>query len=140
MPALNRRAFQNLAKTRISEAKTLLEAGHYDGAYYLAGYALECAFKACIARQTKIHDFPDKERVNNSHTHKLENLCRLAGLSASFAALSAGSRAFARNWAVAKDWDVESRYGSHSASEAESLVKAIGQRGSGVLSCIKQYW
>jgi HEPN domain-containing protein len=30
----------------------LLEAGLYAGAYYLAGYAVECALKACIAKKT----------------------------------------------------------------------------------------
>jgi len=43
--------FQNLCKRRVDEATTLLSAGHSDGAYYLAGYAVECAFKACICKQ-----------------------------------------------------------------------------------------
>jgi HEPN domain-containing protein len=43
---LNRRDFQELALVRLNEAKVLLDAGHFDGAYYLAGYAVECALKA----------------------------------------------------------------------------------------------
>jgi len=35
----------------------------YCGAYYLMGYAIECAFKAAISKQIKEHDFPDKKLV-----------------------------------------------------------------------------
>src|SRR5690242_7885063 len=45
--------FKKLAEIRMAEARTLLKARHYDGAYYLAGYAVECALKACIAKRTK---------------------------------------------------------------------------------------
>ncbi|WP_420238862.1 hypothetical protein ACOBR2_04500 [Telmatobacter bradus] len=78
---MNRLDFQNLSNLRLREAKTLLEQGLDDGAYYLAGYAVECALKACIARQTQEHDFPDKKLVVDNHTHKLNDLLRLAQLS-----------------------------------------------------------
>jgi hypothetical protein len=38
---MNRRGLQELAELRASEAKALLDAGVYDGAYYLAGYAVD---------------------------------------------------------------------------------------------------
>lgn len=40
--------FQRLAEARLVEAKALLDVGKWDGAYYLAGYAVELALKACI--------------------------------------------------------------------------------------------
>ena len=46
---MNRADFQRLADVRIDEAGVLLAAGRWSGAYYLAGYAVECALKACIA-------------------------------------------------------------------------------------------
>jgi len=49
---VNRRDLQALSRIRLTEAKALLRLGHYDGAYYLAGYAAECALKACIAKLT----------------------------------------------------------------------------------------
>lgn len=55
---MNRSDFQTLAETRLQEAKSLLDNGHYSGAYYLCGYAIEYALKACIAKQTKAEDFP----------------------------------------------------------------------------------
>ena len=77
---MNREELQAIARIRLREAKTLLVAGFPDGAYYLAGYALECGLKACIAKATRRYDFPDRKRVNDSHTHKLRELVRLSEL------------------------------------------------------------
>jgi hypothetical protein len=38
---MNRTKFQELAEVRIDEALVLSAQGKYDGAYYLAGYAVE---------------------------------------------------------------------------------------------------
>ena len=54
-----------------------------EGTYYLAGYAVECALKACIAKETKRHEFPDRRKVDASHTHDLRELVRLAKLEKS---------------------------------------------------------
>ena len=68
---MNRRDFQELSRIRLKEAQALLEQGLWDGAYYLAGYAEECALKACIAKETQRHEFPDRKRVELSHSHDL---------------------------------------------------------------------
>jgi len=39
---VDRRDLQELSKVRLKEARALLDFGLYDGAYYLAGYAVEC--------------------------------------------------------------------------------------------------
>ena len=57
---MNKTELENLASIRIKEAEILLTADCYHGAYYLAGYSLECILKACIAKQVKEFDFPDK--------------------------------------------------------------------------------
>ena len=57
---MNRIDLQKLAEDRIADAAALLNAGRWSAAYYLAGYAVECALKACIAKQTQAGDFPDK--------------------------------------------------------------------------------
>ena len=77
---MNSSDLQKLASLRIKEAKTLLDNDRYEGAYYLAGYAVECALKACIAKKTKRFDFPDKELANKSYTHKLEALVGQSGM------------------------------------------------------------
>ena len=49
--SMYRSDFQKLAEDRIADAGALFEAHRYDAAYYLAGYAVECALKACIAKR-----------------------------------------------------------------------------------------
>lgn len=57
---MNRADLQVLARLRLAEAKVLFDNRRYEGAYYLLGYAIECALKAYIAKQTKRYDFPEK--------------------------------------------------------------------------------
>ncbi len=77
---MNRQDFQNLELIRLQEAKVLFQNGHYSGAYYLSGYVVECALKACIAKYTKEFDFPDKQLAIDSHTHDLIKLVKNAKL------------------------------------------------------------
>lgn len=78
---MNRRAFQTLTRDRLADARALLRSHRYRAAYYIAGYAVECALKACIARHTKQHDFPAKKLVNDSYTHDLMKLVDVARLA-----------------------------------------------------------
>ncbi len=57
---MNRADFHKLTEIRMKEAKVLLDRKCYERAYYLAGYAVECALKACIAKRTLAYDFPPK--------------------------------------------------------------------------------
>ena len=77
---MNRAELQELSRIRFSEAKSLLRAGFADGAYYLAGYSVECGLKACIAKSTRRFDFPDKRSVEASHTHNLKDLVKVANM------------------------------------------------------------
>lgn len=43
---------KKLAKTRLIEAKALLDNELYDGARYLAGYVIELALKARVLQNT----------------------------------------------------------------------------------------
>ena len=79
---MNRTDLQQLARLRLREARVLLDNRHYEGAYYLLGYAIECAFKACIARQTRRFDFPDRKFVHDIYTHDLNKLLNVSGLEA----------------------------------------------------------
>lgn len=71
---MDRKELQDLSKIRLSEAKTLLQAHLFDSAFYLTGYAVECALKACIAKGTRRFEFPDKKKVESSHSHNLLQL------------------------------------------------------------------
>ena len=48
---------------RLKEAAALLDLGLADGAFYLAGYAVECALKVCIAKSTRRGEFPDRDKA-----------------------------------------------------------------------------
>jgi HEPN domain-containing protein len=143
---MNRSEFQGLADLRLKEAKALLAAGFPEGAYYLAGYAVECALKACIARKTREFDFPEKKRVNESHTHDLGKLLVLAGLSEDLQLEFAADAAMEWRWGIVRDWSEESRYEVFQASEPERtqratlMINVIGARIGGVMQWIKQHW
>lgn len=47
---MNRKDLIQLALIRLKESLALLEKGHYDGAYYLCGYFVECGLKELLAR------------------------------------------------------------------------------------------
>jgi len=137
---VNRNDFRELARVRLREAQALLQAGHYSGAYYLAGYAVECALKACIAKMTKSGDFPDLKTVQDSYTHKLGQLVKVAGLEAERDKLEGEDRAFALNWGVVKDWTEASRYDLYERAQAESLITAVTNRRSGIMRWLRNHW
>ena len=78
---MTRKDFQKLAGIRLKEAETLLAHGHFEGCYYLSGYVVEFALKACIEKKTKRYDFPDVVLVKRVFTHDLTELLRLADLN-----------------------------------------------------------
>jgi hypothetical protein len=139
---VNRADLQQLADIRIEEAAALLAmpVPRTDGAYYLAGYAVECALKACIAKMYSQHDWPEKQFVSDCHTHSILALVRLAGLEAARAADAAANATFDSNWGIVKDWNERSRYERHSQAEAQKLLDAIVDKVNGVLPWIKARW
>src|SRR5947208_5848128 len=101
---MNRNDLRRLARIRLKEARALLKAKCFDGAYYLCGYAVECGLKACIAKATKRSEFPDLERVRGSYTHSFPTLVKIADLEGPLHAEEAADAAFRNYWAFAKDW------------------------------------
>ena len=51
---------EQLAEMRLDDAVLLFESGRASSAYYLAGYAVELALKACISKQMQFGVIPDK--------------------------------------------------------------------------------
>ena len=137
---MDRKDLQALSKIRLREAKALLRAGLYDGAYYLAGYAVECALKACIAKATRRHEFPDKSRVEASYTHKLASLVRLANLEEVRLERVKNDDVFRKYWDVVAAWTEESRYQTWSSENAWKLYQAASDRYHGVIGWIKPHW
>jgi len=137
---MNRNDFRKLALIRLREARTLLRNRHYEGAYYLCGYVIECGLKACIAKKTKRYDFPDKKVVNDSYTHSIEKLVGIAGLRQYLQEEMKRDKNFENSWARVKDWSEEGRYQFIQQKAAEDLFSAASNKKNGVLKWIKQHW
>ncbi len=138
---MTRTDLQQLATIRIAEAQALLSAGFAAGAYYLAGYAVECAIKSCIAKNVQQHDFPDKDRVNQSYSHNLVQLIRAANLEDEFNNAKVKNQAFDDFWKVVKDWTESARYDATITNvNAANLIAAIIDPAHGVLPWLVQRW
>ena len=138
---MNRTELQQLAELRLREAKKLLDSDCNEGAYYLAGYALECALKACVGRKTQQFDFPDKKLVSQVFTHNLVQLLRVSGLENELHKEIQLNADFGDNWDVAKDWNEEARYLSQIQPQtAKDLYAAISDTHSGVFTWLKKFW
>ena len=137
---LNRNKLQKLALIRLEEAQILLNNRQFSGSYYLSGYAIECALKACIAKNVKQFDFPDKKIVNQSYSHDLLNLLGVAGLKSRKEADELLNPEFSANWEMVEKWDETSRYKVVLEDSAQELNKAISEKNNGVLVWIQQYW
>ena len=138
---MNRSDLQRLADVRLQEAQTLFTAGAFDGAYYLAGYAIECALKACVAKQTREFDFPDKRLVERSYTHNLTQLLEVAGVKVAFEEAGADDQALRESWSFVQNWSEASRYALDvTERSAQDMLAAVGNEVSGVLPWLKRYW
>src|SRR5438067_379118 len=108
---MNRADFRKLAELRIKEAKVLLDARSHAGAYYLAGYAVECAIKACIAKRTKRSEFPpDPQAVRDMYVHDVTKLLKPADLNTALDQETRQNPQFLSNWSLVKSWSEQSRY------------------------------
>ena len=137
---MNRAELQHLAKERIRDAKALLEAHRWSAAYYLAGYAVECALKACIAKLMKAEEFPDRTFAEKCWTHNLPQLLVLAGLKADFDAAMQADPDLRDSWDIVKEWAEASRYARKTKAKAKDLYQAITGNKHGVLPWLKLRW
>lgn len=138
---MNRADFQQLTELRLKEVKLLLDAGRYEGAFYLAGYAIEFALKACIAKKTKEFDFPDKKLVGQIYRHDPVELLKAAGLESDLNEEAKANKDFQRFWAQVVNWSEEARYEiTRTQAEASDLWVAIVDEKNGVLQWLKKRW
>ncbi len=138
---MNRRDFQVIAGERIADAEALLASGRWSGAYYVAGYAVECALKAVIARQTVADGFPVREAAR-FYTHNLRDLLFHAGLGTARGAITMPGVSVRCSvyWEVVQVWNEQSRYVSRTQEQAERLSEAINDPADGVFVRLKTNW
>lgn len=129
-----------LAQTRLDDAVLLLQSGRPSSAYYLAGYAVELALKACIAKAFQPNVIPDKAFVNEVYVHRLDKLLGTAGLLPAFSADSNADPQLATAWGIATQWTESSRYSLWDSVSAGDLINAIGDSQHGVFQWVKKHW
>ena len=138
---MNRADYKRIAKLRVADAAYLLRGNRYAAAYYLAGYAVECALKACIARQFRGSNIPDKGSVDKLYVHDLRVLARFANLEGAIRDETRSDPLFGAHWLTVQDWSEESRYQfRRHASEAQNMFDGVADPHHGVLRWLTQHW
>lgn len=137
---MRRDELQDLALLRLREAQALLDAGFWSGSYYLSGYAIELALKACIARQFRAETIPDRQTVNNIWTHDSSKLLGLAKLKPDFEERRKISDRFEANWDIARGWNETARYGNVDEEKARAMLEALSDKKDGVFEWIRSKW
>jgi hypothetical protein len=143
---VNRTDLQRLAQTRLDDALLLLGGCRWPGAYYLAGYAIECGLKACLLRHLgesgALFGEQDylKKKLVECFTHDLVKLMNMAGLEPDFGRACGSNLALNGYWGLVKDWKETSRYQEKTEAEARALCEAVSPNPDGVFRWIQTRW
>jgi hypothetical protein len=135
-----RRDLQGLAEAKLFDALILADAGRYSNAYYLAGYSIELALKACISRQFMAETIPDPALARRVYDHDFGKLVGLAGLSDSLNAAKIADPTFGANWSTVAEWSEASRYEDTDRYSCGLMLEAVRNEPSGVLTWRKKHW
>ncbi|MDR7156517.1 HEPN domain-containing protein [Sphingobium xenophagum] len=140
MQSLRKEDLKALSAAKLADAQLLFRHDRWSNAYYLAGYAVELAIKACLAGQFYADAIPDKKLVLDLHTHDLPKLVSLAGLQTELKNRQDQDNEFAQNWGLTAEWKPDSRYETNDKSSADYLIQAVGNDAHGVLPWIQIFW
>jgi HEPN domain-containing protein len=118
---------KDIAQLRLEEATILKNAGYYDGAYYLAGYALELSFKAKICECLNIEDFylahaPKSDLSKIFMVHNLSRLLLLSGLYTQFEIEKTSNIELVNAWSYAMKWSEKARYDKRNTQSEAKLI------------------
>lgn len=123
-------AFRQLAEQRLAQAELLLANGFWSGAYYLAGYALECALKAKIASSFRENEIPELRRVQRIYSHDLSSLLDISGLEDELEAATKVDAKLQKYWTIATKWSEQARYQIWTQEHASAILEAVsGEKG-----------
>lgn len=122
---MSRAELKRIARGRLKNADVLLNAGRYDGAIYLCGYAVEIALKARICSTLKWPGFPSTRRefegYQSFRTHDLDVLLHLSGAEEKI------KTKYLAEWSIVVTWDPEVRYrtiGSALLQDASDMIQS----------------
>jgi len=96
--------------------------------------------KACIAKRTQLHDFPEKKLAIDSHTHDLRDLLRLALLKNELEQVVQSNPLMEESWTIVQGWSEASRYDRKTVQEATALLRAVEDGSGGLLPWVRQRW
>ncbi len=106
---------QNLCTDCLKDAKTLFNAGRFDGAFYICGYVVEMGLKKKICSTLGWQGYPktkkEFENFSSFKTHNLEVLLHLSGIEQEV------KEKFMLEWSYVISWDPEIRYLSQKQSK-----------------------
>ncbi len=136
--SVDRLQFQQLAELRLEDAEALLASGRWAAAYYLLGYSVDCALKACIARQFREHDVPERKLVNSFYAHDLYELLVISGLQPEFRRRATQDPVFDSNWEDVSEWTESVRYDVLIEEEqARRMHDALINKNAGILTWLR---
>jgi HEPN domain-containing protein len=140
--AVNRADLRRLAEDRVLDAAALLKEGRWSGAYYLAGYAVECGLKACVLAYVERTGviFQDKKFLEKCWTHDPEALIKAADLDVTLGLDISANSQLGTNWLVVKDWSELARYQLFTELQARTLFEAVTETANGVLPWVRLRW
>ena len=123
---------RRLAESRLREANALYSSGHYQGAIYLAGYAVECWLKVAICRAMDWDELYDTFKQ-----HDLMFLLRHSGLVRRINDAPKVNSNFSQIMGI-WFWDskIELRYrdpDSYSADQAKDFLRWVADKTEGVV-------
>ncbi len=95
--SVSRVELHHLSDAKIKDARLLFEHERWANAFYLAGYSVELALKACATRQFIAEALPDKKLVDALYTHQFDKLMGAAGLRAELRAREDADSIFSEN-------------------------------------------
>lgn len=138
---MNKPQLERLTDTRLKDAEALLSAGRWAAAYYLLGYCIECALKACAAKQVKLHEVPGKDFINSFYTHSFDKLLNISGTKLELEANKRSNPIFEINWNTVGNWNETRRYEFDiTEAMAQEMYAAMMDNETGVLPWLKTRW
>lgn len=123
---LNYSLCKKLASKRFAEAKLLKKGELNSGAYYLGGYVIEFALKACYCQKVKKGEFPPERSIYDKlYDHDLNKLLDVSGIKPDFYKEVKTNDDLQSAWDLIKDWSEKTRYAVFTRNDAESLIKSM---------------
>ena len=117
---------RRIADAKLADAVVLRQAGRYDNAIYLGGYAVELALKARICDTLGWDGYPSRaaefQDYRSFQTHDLKVLLHLSGRETRI------KNDFPRAWGIVSRWNSASRYlaaGSANEDNCFTMLEAV---------------